>query len=59
LAAEGMTPLLSRQFLELMLQLASGGRRSQKSSDDAEAKVGPTLVRSEDLRFFFHAMPFF
>jgi len=54
-----MTPLLSRQFLELMLQLASGGRRSQKSSDDAEAKVGPTLVRSEDLRFFFHAMPFF
>src|SRR5271165_4891270 len=59
LPADRMPPFFGRQFFELMLQFASGGRRRQKRSDDAEPKMGPALMRPEDLSFFFHAMPLF
>src|SRR3954466_16012743 len=36
LAVDRMVPFFSGQFLELKLQLAARGRRSQKRSDDAE-----------------------
>ena len=40
----GVSPFLGSQFLELCLELASGGRRSQKRSNNAEAKMRPALM---------------
>ena len=51
-----MAPLFSGQFLELDLQLPAGGRRCQKRSDDAEAKLSPALVRPQEENRFFHRM---
>jgi hypothetical protein len=39
-----VTPLFGGQFLDLGLELTSGGRRSEKRTDDAEAKMRPTLM---------------
>jgi len=56
-------PLFGGQFLKLPLQLAAAGRRRQKRSDDAEAKVRPAFMgpgrqrRCFDRRrhfYFFH-----
>jgi hypothetical protein len=45
LSGNRVPPLFGGQFLELGLELTSGGRRSQKRPDDAEAKVRPALMR--------------
>ena len=54
-----VAPLFGGQFLELGLQLASGRRRSQKRSDDAEPKMGPAFMRPQDRRCVFHRMSLF
>ena len=46
LSGNRVPPLFGGQFLKLGLKLASGGRRSQKRPDDAEAKVRPALMGS-------------
>src|SRR5206468_2520273 len=59
LSGHGMAPPFERQLLELVLQLASGRRRRQKSSDDAEAEMSPAFMGAGALKFFFHAMSIF
>ena len=54
----GVAPLFGGQFLELPLQFAGAGRRRQKRSDDAEAKMRPALVGPAVLRFIFHTVSF-
>jgi len=44
-AAEGVAPLLSGEFLELLLEFAAGRGRGQERSDDAEAKMRPAFLR--------------
>jgi hypothetical protein len=45
-SGNGVAPLPGGQLLELCLELAWGGRRGQKQSDNAEAKMRPPLVGS-------------
>ena len=56
-AAEGVAPLLSGEFLELLLQFAAGRGRGQERSDDAEAKMRPAFMRPTGRRLFVHRMP--
>jgi hypothetical protein len=44
LSRNRVPPLFGGQFLELGLELASTGRRSQKRTDDAEAKMRPAFM---------------
>src|SRR5579862_620805 len=44
LSRNRMAPLFGGQFLELGLELASRRRRSQKRTDDAEAKMCPAFM---------------
>ncbi len=43
----GVNPFFGSQFLKLCLELASGGRRSQKRSDHTEPKMRPALMRPQ------------
>lgn len=42
-SGNGVAPLFGAQFLGLCLESPSGGRGSQKLSDDAEPKMSPAL----------------
>ena len=46
-SGDGVAPLPGGQLLELGLELAWGGRRGQKQSDNAEAKMRPPFVGAQ------------